>query len=238
VERGRVEMVFRMAEAALPLGRKLKVAVPVVRWLAQGVCRKEMERRRAWKRRHADAARDGLNLHLPAVRARGRVVIAIVHQNFDGQLNRPFATRQIVTKPGCVGVFLHPQALLDQSFTQREGPDGRRSFQMEALDEAETLRVNRAIGPAVRAEREGLGTVFRDFVHLGDEQDAPHRRLERGHQQSVIAAGQRAGDGARGESAQAVRHQPLTSLSGFEDAADFAAKINGRNWRVGHRLPI
>src|SRR6266853_959044 len=52
------------------------------------------------------------------------------------------------------------------------------------------------------------------------------RRLQRGHQQTVVRAGWVARDDAKGVSADTVGHQPLARFRGGEITTNIAAEIN------------
>ena len=74
----------------------------------------------------------------------------------------------------------------------------------------------------------GLPFYSDDFVERANEMCAARRRLQRGDEQSVVAASGGAGDGAGGEAADAVGDEPFALFSGGEVGADFGAEGDNR----------
>ena len=85
---------------------------------------------------------------------RGGVEVAIIHQRFDLELGRSRRrTHQVVAHKRGVRALLHPHALLDQRIGAGKRPHRSRAGQMKALDQPEAVGTDRAVGPAIRAER-------------------------------------------------------------------------------------
>ena len=81
------------------------------------------------------------------------------------------------------------------------------------------LRCNRAVSEFVTAQLELLAAIADRDVRLGDHDYSVYRRLQGGDQQAVIASRVGLRNGARGESADAVCHEPF-SAKGFRCLCD------------------
>ncbi len=229
---GQVEVVFgHIALAAKLLDAQEEVLVPVelrrhLRPIAQ-----QVERPRAVEHRDSQAVVNVLDLGGPVVDDGRAVIVTVVAQGLDRQAHRPGGARQAVLDVGGVRAGLHPDALFQQGVGDGVGPDGRRALQVEAVEQMMTVALERAVFPAVGVERVetaaiGVDAVVLDrLVELGQEQRAAERRLERGHEQTVVTPRQHAGDGAAGKAADTVGDQPLPPGSHRKIAAHLAAEV-------------
>jgi hypothetical protein len=166
------------------------------------------------------------DLGLPVVEDGGLVVVAIVDEGFGIELERPTAAQQAIVNVGCVGAWLHPDALFEQGVGEGVAPDGRGAFEMKAFQVAQPFLFDRGIGPAVGEEGEVGAVVFAVFVELSQQEGAAERRLEGGDEEAVVAAREQTGDRAHREAANAVGHQPFTALGNGQVATNFASELD------------
>ena len=153
------------------------------------------------------------------------VVVAVVHERLDREGGRLEGTEQAVLDVGGVGALLHPYALLEERISARVRPDGRAPLQAEPFDEAMPLRRHRATRPAVDPELPGRAAVRHTLVELGRQQCAPERRGERGDEETVVTARERARDRAGGEAAYPIGAEPLARLGRGDVARDVAPEV-------------
>ena len=207
-------MVLVVVEPAVTRDGQIKIAIPVMRRLGTCLCAEYIKGSRALERVYAHAVIHRLDIHAPVAGMGTRVVVTVVDQGLDCELNRSTRAHELISHVGRVGSMLHPHSFLEQGVGTGKRPDGHRTFQSEGFDESVSLRIERASGPAVRAQRIGTAVVVRHFIQLCHKQRAPERRLERGYQQPVIAARQESDCGAGSEPADPVGHDPFTLFCG------------------------
>ena len=119
-----------------------------------------------------------------------------------------------------------PDARLDANEPNRKNPDRDRAVELKALDVDVTGWADRAAAPAIGEERPALFAVDEFGVGLGPDQPAAERRIDRRHQQPVIAPGQAAGDRPGRIAAEPIGKPPLAALRLPEIAADRPAKAD------------
>ena len=207
-------MVLVVVEPAVTRDGQIKIAIPVVRRLSACFRTEYIEGSRAREGVDAHAVLHRLDIHAPVAGMGTRVVVTVVDQGLDCELERSTRARELISHVGRVGSMLHPHSFLEQGVGTGKRPDGHRTFESEALDESVSLRIEGASGPAVRAQRVCPAVVFRQLIQFRHKQRAPERRLERGHQQPVIAASQESGHSAGSEPANPVGHDPFTQFCG------------------------
>jgi len=155
------------------------------------------------------------------------VLRRIVRQSFDRQFHGSACAREPVKNVGCIRARLHEDALFKERIGQSERPYGRGSLQVKSFDVQVTLGRECAVRPAVREEFVRVLAVSRRFFEPGKQQRAPHRRIERGNQQSMVGARLKPGNCPESVPAQAVCHQPFARFRSAQVAANFAAEIYG-----------
>ena len=124
-----------------------------------------------------------------------------------------------------VDVVLHPEPLLDRPSSQAPAKARQHAVDLRKLELLETIWIERAV--PVFLCRNGLR--FRTGQHqplfdFGEQQHAPDRWIDRGHQQSVVATRVDAGDRPGGEATEAIRDQPFTGQRQVE--VESGLKIN------------
>ena len=216
-------MVLRRVEAALALAWKIEASVPGVRDARVSAIGQQEQGPGAPVGDHAKPVPHRGDVHAPSVAAGHRVVVAVVHEEPQLEPDRTARAEDLIANVRRIGARLHPDALLDERVGDRVCPHGRRPVQGEALDRGMAAWLDRAAGPAVSGERERAPVVRDDLVGLGDEERPPQRRIQGGDEQPVVAARQRAGDGARGVATDAVGAEPFPPLRGREIARDLPA---------------
>ena len=208
-ERAGVEVVLDGVEPAIGFYAQEEIVVPVVPDRGLGAVAEQVDRRGPLERRHPQPLIDRIDLHLPIAGVGAAVVVAVIDERLERQRERRGGPAQVVADVGGVGVLFHPDPLFQQGVGAGIGPHRRRAVELEAVEVDEALRVGDAAGPSVGREGIGASVVRRGLVELGDEERASERRFESSHEQAVVATCQQPGHGARGEAAEAVRHQPF-----------------------------
>ena len=223
-----VQIVVDGVEPALGLAGEAIPQIPLVRRRSRGPFGEHGEWPGALVGRDAQPVRDGVDRHAPAAGMGARVEVAVVHHRLEGERGGRAAAQQRVAHVGRIGARLHPDALFDLGVGARERPHRRGAVEAEALDQPVAVRSERPVRPAIGVELPRRAPVLDRLVQLGDEERAAHGRLQRGHEQPVIAAGQESRDGARGESPDAVGAEPLPRLGRVEAAAGLTADVEER----------
>ena len=130
--------------------------------------------------------------------------------------------------------MLHPDALFDQRVGDFETPDRSGSVESKAFDIQIAFGLDRAAFPAIGRQGVIRAVITRRLIELRYQLRAANGRIERGHQQAVIAPRKIAADRAGSKTTDAVGDQPLALLGNFQRPANFAAKIDFR--LLHHRL--
>ncbi len=135
-----------------------------------------------------------------------------------------------------VAAVLHPDAPLEQRVAARVRPDRHRPVEAELDQLHEPGRRDRAAAPPVGRERV-RDAVVRDLrLERRAQQRAAAGRRARREQQPVIAPRERAGDGTRGEPAEAVGDEPLALLRDRQIAACRAIQPRRQGASIPARL--
>src|SRR4029077_10051817 len=100
---------------------------------------------------HAQSAWNRCDRRLPMISPRRRVDIAVIHQNLDLQFGGRGGINKVVANKSCVRAVLHPHASLQYRVGAGKSPNRYRAGEMKFLDEAESLRLDGAAGPAIGA---------------------------------------------------------------------------------------
>ena len=98
--------------------------------------------------------------------------------------------------------------------------------ELKALDMDVAAWADHAAGPAIGEERPALSIIDEFGVGLGPDQPAAERRVNRRHQQAVIAPGQAAGDRPGCIAAEPIGKPPLAALRLLKIATDRSAKAD------------
>jgi len=161
------------------------------------------------------------------------MVVAVVGKQRHAQGQRVFRRLRLRQEPpgriDGMGARLHPDARLDAVFADLEGPNRGRIIEVKAADANVARRRDGAALPPVREQRPGARPRDHGRIGLGEDQPASERRCDRRDQQSMVAPGQAAGDGAARVAAEAVGDPPFAALCLTEIAAD-GARESDRRW--------
>ena len=223
-----VEIVVDGVEPALGLAGEAIPQIPLVRRRSSSPLGEHGEWPGALVGRDAQPVRDGVDRHAPAAGVCARVEVAVVHHRLEGKRGGGTAAQQRVAHIGCVGARLHPDALFDLGVGACERPHRCGAVEAKALDQPVAVRSQRSVRPTIGAKLPWRAAVLDRLVQLGDEERAAHGRLQRGHEQPVVAAGQESRDSSRRESPDAVGAEPLPRLGRVEAAAGLTADVEKR----------
>ncbi len=225
VEGARMEVVVAVVEPALRLAQEIEAPVPVVGGLRGGRRGEDPEGPCAIESRHHEPMGRRLHAHAPSVGPGGRVVVAVVDEGLDDEAGGLEGPEHPVPDIRGVRPLLHPHALLDERVGAGIGPDRHARVETKALDEAVALGCDGPTLPAVGAELPGGAAVAHHFLELGGDQGAAERWSKGSHEETVVAAGERAGNRAGGEAADPVGAQPFARFGGVEFAGDVPAQL-------------
>src|SRR5437773_2921925 len=229
-------MILERVQAALALAGEMEAVVPGVRRRRVRAAPTQTKRTRTWKARNLPAVLDGGDDHRPSP-SRRAVIVAVIHEHAeveDGGLGPP---EQRVADVGRVRSRLHPDASGDERLVARVGPHRRGAVAAEALEREMAGRRDRAASPAVQRQLVRGAAVLDAILDLRDQQRPAERRLERRHEQAVIAAGERARHRSGGEAPDAVGAEPLAPLGGREVARGLAPEVEHQRSRSLSRSP-
>ncbi|KFB73823.1 MAG: hypothetical protein AW09_000906 [Candidatus Accumulibacter phosphatis] len=222
------KMVVAVGQAALALQRQVEVLAPVVARGDGPTGRFEVEREPV-RMANAELPVVRFDQRLEVPRPAAAVVITRIDQQSD--LQRELALGGLSGQPtegdvSGVRPMFHPHALFDRHVADGEAPYRHAALQAERLDMYVSRRRDGSVAPAIGEQRRALFAVDQRRIGLGEYEVTPQRWLQRRHQQPVIAACERAGDGTGGVSAAAVGQPPLAALGLIRLAADFSAKTH------------
>src|SRR6266478_5066220 len=224
MKQSREQMILALIQPSLFFRRKKIIAIPLVPHFANGATTHQKEWRSAVKSNDPNAALYRVDAHLPFSRMRRAVKIPVVHQRLQLHLQRTASLNHRVLHVTRVSVLLHKHALFHPRLAQCVRPDGRPAFQPKLLNVLKSFRLNSAASPSMRSQRKLRAPMPHNFVHPCDKLRPPNRRVQRGHQQSVIPPRHPPSNRSRRISTDAVSHQPLARLRLFEIAANLAPK--------------
>ncbi len=233
-------MVVAVGQAALALQRQVEALAPVVARGDGATSRFEVEREPVWMA-NGELSVVSFDQRFEVPRPGAAMVITGIDQ--QSHLQRELALYELSgqqTEGDVSGVrpVLHPQALFDRHLAHGEAPYRHAALQAERFDMDVSRWRDAAVAQAIGRQRRALFAVGQLRIGLGDYEVTPERRLQRPHQQALIAARQRAGDGAGGASAAAVGQPPLAALGLIQLAADFATEAHDSGQLDDHlRLP-
>src|SRR2546428_12546102 len=131
---------------------------------------------------------------------------------------------QLIVHDRTILALNHEDGLLDLNALDFVG-ENRKWIETEPLEVSKTLGVDDSRITVCR-EIKRLSLDEQSFFQLREQDKTPDRRLGRGHQKPVVAAGIQTSDCRRGEAAQAVGFQPLAAESCIQVAAYFLFELN------------
>ena len=146
------------------------------------------------------------------------VMVVIGEQQGDAQTRQGAraSPQKPIDRPDAVLAWRHPDALLDQEIAAGPMPHRHAPVEAKGVDQDMTGRLDATVGPAVGEEGPVSLPVDQRRIELGDLQAASERRIDRRGQESVVAAGQAAGDRARGIAAATVGNPPFAALCALQ----------------------
>ena len=221
------QVAVAVAQAALALDREIEVLVPVVAAGDRAAAAFQMQREPV-RVSHAHVRAVGLDHRVEVPRPRQSVEIACVDQQAHLEREGPGRHRSAGQQPPAdvrgVLAVLHPHPVLHAQLTTGVTPDRDAPVEVEGLDVEIAGWRHRAAAPAVAEQRPLALAVAQRRVGLRHHQVAPERRVDRRHQQAVVAPRECSRDGACGIPAQAVGQPPLAALGLGQVAADLSAE--------------
>src|ERR1017187_210528 len=159
------------------------------------------------------------------------MVAAPIHHDLGAKPQRAAGATHGVLNISRVGALLHPNALFNRSVSAGECPHRNCTFHAKTFDVQISVGINHTTGPTVGSESITLTGVFHDFIYFGNQQSAVPGRRQSAHQQTVVAARQRARQRAARKSSNAIRDQPFALFRSGKVAADVTSKVN--DWWPG-----
>ena len=224
------EQVLLVVETAVAFGSMQDPPVPI------GAAADDRRRAHVEVRanpRGVDDPTVGALRHVEAALAVSLRVMVAVSKEWPQLQHKRWAGQQAVGQDRARDTVLHPDPFFDEAAVNRPAKAGQHAVDIHPLQQAEPIRVDGPV-PVLLGRKWVAHAIGSDDPFLdGSQQHHPlDGRIQRGNEQTVIAASVHPGHRSRCVTAEPVRHQPLAADGTLDVSTDLRIEVERHSAQV------